>query len=76
MQGVLIFIIEKIVAEMFKLSKIGINKLLAKLTKEKEKEKEANVYGKIVSSKALVDWEGWKVYLLKGMYAVKLLALI
>jgi hypothetical protein len=75
-QGVLVFMIEKIVAEMFKLSKIGINKLLAKPTKEKEKEKEADVYGTIVPSKALVDKEGWKVSLLKGIYAVKLLALI
>jgi len=39
-QGILVFIIEKTVAKMLKLLKIGINKLLAKPTKEKEKEKE------------------------------------
>jgi len=37
-QGVLISITEKMVVEMFKLSKTCINKLLAKPTKEKEKE--------------------------------------
>jgi hypothetical protein len=40
-QGILISITEKMV-EMFKLSKTCINKLLAKPTKEKEKEKEAD----------------------------------
>jgi hypothetical protein len=64
------------VVEMFKLSKIGISKLLAKPTKEKEQEKEVVAYRKNVPSKALVDQEGWKVSLLKGMYAIRLLALI
>jgi hypothetical protein len=38
-KGVLIFITKKTVAEMFNLPKIGINKLSAKPTKEKEKVK-------------------------------------
>jgi hypothetical protein len=41
-QGVLISITEKMVVEMFKLSKTCINKLLTNPTKEKEKEKEAD----------------------------------
>jgi hypothetical protein len=40
----LIFITKKIVAEMLNQPKIGISKLLAKPTKEKEKEKEAAIY--------------------------------
>jgi hypothetical protein len=65
---------------MFNLSKINITKLLAKLTKEKdmkiEREKEAATYQKITSPEALIDWEGWKVSFLKGMYASKLPTLI
>jgi hypothetical protein len=41
-QGVLISITEKMVVEMFKLSKTCIGKLLAKPTKEKEKKKETD----------------------------------
>ncbi len=40
------------------------------------KKKEAIVYQKITPLKALVDREGWKVPLLKGMYIVKLSTLI
>ncbi len=43
-QGVSIFIIKKMVANMFNLLKIGINKLLTKPTKEKESVKEASIY--------------------------------
>jgi hypothetical protein len=79
-QGILVFIIEETVTKMFNLSKIGITKLLAKPTKEKdtkiEKEKEAATYRKITSPEALVDYEGWKVSFLKGMYVTKLPALI
>jgi hypothetical protein len=46
------------VAKMLKLPKIGINKLLAKPTKEKEKEKEAAIYQKIAPPEALIDQEG------------------
>lgn len=62
--------------EMFNLPKIGISKLPPKLTKEKEKENEVFIYQKIVPPKALVDWKGWKVSLLKRMYVIRLLALI
>ncbi len=62
--------------EMFKLPKIGIKNLPPKLTKEKEKINEVIIYQKIVPWKALVDQKGWKVSLLKGMYVVRLLALI
>jgi hypothetical protein len=55
-------------------------KVLAKLTKEKnkerEREREATIYRKIVSLEALVDQQGWKVSLPKGMYITKLSALI
>jgi len=54
-QGIPIFIIEKMVAEMFNLPKIGIIKLLTKPTKKKEREKEAAIYGKNVPLEALVD---------------------
>jgi hypothetical protein len=40
---------------MLKLSKININKLLAKPTKDKEKEEEAIIYQNIPSLKALVN---------------------
>ncbi len=47
-QGVLVFITEETMIEMFNLSKINITKLLAKLTKKKdtkiEKEKKAAIY--------------------------------
>jgi hypothetical protein len=43
------------VAEMFKLPKINISKLLPKPMKEKEKEKEAIIYQKFVPLEALVD---------------------
>ncbi len=77
MQGVLIFITKKMVAKMSQLPKIGFKKLLAKPTKEKEKEKEAVIYQKIAPpKKTLVDREGWKVSLLKGMYVAILPALI
>jgi hypothetical protein len=62
--------------EMLKLPKVGITKLSAKPTKEKEKEMEAIVYWKIAPLKALVDREGWKDSLLKGMYTTIFLALI
>jgi hypothetical protein len=66
--------------KVFNFSKINITKLLAKLTKEKDtkikREKEAATYRKITSPEAFIDWEGWKVSLLKGMYASKLLTLI
>jgi len=50
-QGVLIFITKKMVAKMSQLPKIGFNKLLAKPTKEKEKEKEVAIYQKIAPPK-------------------------
>jgi hypothetical protein len=59
----LVFIIEEVVVKMLKLSKTCINKLHAKPTKEKEKEKEAIVYRKIAPLKVLVDQEGQKVSL-------------
>ncbi len=40
---------------MLKLPKIGINKLLAKPTKEKEKEKEVAIHRKIAPLEALVN---------------------
>jgi hypothetical protein len=55
MQGILMSITEKLVMEMLKLSKTCINKLLANLTKEKEKEKEVVVYQKIAPLETLVD---------------------
>lgn len=58
MQVVSVFITEKMVVEMLQLPKIGLNKLLAKPTKEKEKEKKAIVYQKIAPLEALVDQEG------------------
>ncbi len=61
---------------MLNLPKIGISKLPSKLTKEKEKEKEAIVYRKIISLEVLVIREEWKVSLFKDMYVAKLLALI
>lgn len=76
MQGVLVFITEKTMAKMFNLLEIGINKLPPKLIKEKENENEVVVYQKIVPPKALVNWEGWKVTLLRKMYVVRLPALI
>jgi hypothetical protein len=62
--------------KMLKLLKVGITKLLAKPTKEKEKGMEAIVYWKITPLEVLVDREGWKVSLLKGMYVAIFLALI
>jgi hypothetical protein len=52
------------------LPETGFDKLLTKPTKEKEKE--ATIYRKIAPPKALVDREGWKVSLLKGMYIARL----
>jgi len=75
-KGVLVFITETWMAKMFNLPKNRHNKLPSKPTKEKEKEKEAIIYRKIISLEVLVNREGWKVSLFKGMYAVKLLALI
>jgi hypothetical protein len=75
-KGVLVFITEILVAKMLNLPKIGISKLPSKLTKEKEKEKEAIVYRKIISLEVLVIREEWKVSLFKDMYVAKLLALI
>jgi len=67
-------------ARMLNLLKMGITKLPTKLAKDKDKERkrerEATIYQKIVSPKALVNWEGWKVSLFKAMYATRLLALI
>jgi hypothetical protein len=40
---------------MFNLLEIGITKLSANSTKEKEREKEVAIYWKIVPPKALVD---------------------
>jgi hypothetical protein len=57
-QGVLVFIIVKTMAKMLKLPKISINNLLAKPTKEKEKEKEVAIYQKIAPPETLVDQEG------------------
>jgi hypothetical protein len=49
--------------------KTSITKLLAKPTiekdKEREKEKKVAIYWKIISLKALVSWEGWKIPFLK-----------
>ncbi len=79
-QGVPIFITKKMVVEMFRLPKLGITKLVAKLTKgkdkERKKEREVAIYRKIASPEALADWERWKVSFLKGRYAIKLLTLI
>ncbi len=61
---------------MLNLLEIGITKLLAKPTKEKERENEVAIYWKIAPLKALVDREGWKVSLFKGIYVVRLSALI
>ncbi len=65
---------------MLNLMETSITKLLAKPMKEKDKErareKEVAIYKKIVSPEALVNWEGWKISLLKGMYAAKLPTLI
>lgn len=52
---ILVFITKNMVAEMFKLPKINISKLLPKPMKEKEKEKEAIIYQKFVPLEALVD---------------------
>jgi hypothetical protein len=56
-QEVLVFIIEKTMVEMLRLSKLGITKIPTKLTKEKEKEKEREkevaIYQKIVPLEAL-----------------------
>jgi len=38
-----------------------VTKLLAKPTKEMEREKEMGIYKKITPPKAFVEWEGWKV---------------
>jgi hypothetical protein len=51
----MVFITKKMMVEMLKLLKVGMTKLLAKPTKEKEKEKEAIVYWKIAPTEALVD---------------------
>jgi hypothetical protein len=64
------------VANMLNLPKISINKLLSKPTKEKEREKEAAIYQEITPLKTLINRKGWKVSLLNGMYAIRLLALI
>lgn len=72
----MVFITKKMMVEMLKLPKVGITKLLAKPMKEKEKEMEGIVYWKIAPLEALVDWEGWKDSLFKGMYATIFLALI
>jgi hypothetical protein len=58
MYGVFIFLIGKTAAKMFKLPKTSLSKLLAKPTKEKDKEKKATIYQKFVPSEALVDREG------------------
>jgi hypothetical protein len=58
MWGVLVFITKKTMVEMFKLSKTSLNKLLAKPTKKKEKEKEVVVYQKITPLEAFVNHEG------------------
>ncbi len=76
MQRVSIFIIIETVAEMLNLLKISINKLLNKPTKEKEREKDVAIYRKITPLEALINRKGWKVSLLNGMYATRLLALI
>jgi uncharacterized membrane protein YagU involved in acid resistance len=68
MQGVLVFIIEKMMVEMFKLLELGINKLPSKSTKEKEKEKETASYREITPPEALIDQEGWKVSFPHRMY--------
>lgn len=65
---------------MLHLLESGITKILAKPTnkkeKDKEKEKETNIDQKIAPLEALIDQEGWKASLLKGMYVVQLLAVI
>jgi hypothetical protein len=55
MWGVLVFITEKTMAKMLKLSKTCLNKLLAKPTKKKEKEKEVVIYQKITPLEAFVN---------------------
>jgi hypothetical protein len=59
-QGVLVFITKKTVAEMLNLPKIGISKLPTKPTNEKEREKEATIYQKITTLETFVD-QGGKV---------------
>ncbi len=50
---------------MLHILELGITKLLIKPAKDKDKERrkerEAAIYYKIISPKALVDWEQWKV---------------
>jgi hypothetical protein len=53
-QGVSFFRTKTIVAKMFNLPKIGINKLPAKPTKEKESEKEATITKKSLHQKQLL----------------------
>lgn len=61
MQGVLVFTIEKTMVEMFNLPETSITKLATKPTKEKDKEKKATIFWKIVSPEALVNREGRNV---------------
>jgi hypothetical protein len=58
--------------EMFSLPQFDIIKLSVK----PQKEKEMTIYWKITPPKTLVDWEGWKVSLLKCMYVTRLPILI
>ncbi len=59
---------------MFNLPKIGIKKLVPKLTKERENEKEAIIYEKVTWLETLVIVR--KDSFVMGMYVAKLLALI
>lgn len=78
-QGILVFITKKTMAKMLCLLQSDITKIRMKPQKEKKekgKEKESIIYQKIAPLKALMEWEGWKVFLLKGMYVARLLALM
>ncbi len=64
---------------MFCLLELGITKIPTKLTKDKVKEKKGKGAGnllEIAPLNALVDQEGLKVSLSKGMYVTRLSALI
>jgi hypothetical protein len=44
--------------------------------KDEDKEKEIAIYKKIIPSDSLMDYEGWKVFVFKGVYATRLPTLI
>lgn len=76
MQGVLIFITQKDDGGNASTTRNKLQQTIGQTHQGDGKKKEAVVHQKITPLKALVDREGQKVPLLKGMYIVKLLALI